>query len=347
MLPRSLSLSHSLARHTVDKIWYAVIKDKKKSKLKGSFYLCLTTEEIHLYKINNMKEHIKRLSSSSDTSSKDTVEQAKTTIGTTANTAADTAESTTAGTTANTTKTNGPSSLMASLSKQTSVTRADLSAQENTLEVHRFPFSLIRAFGHQSNNLFIELGRSSDIGSCELWFELRDCDTSSHIHTLVVNATTAAMNNNEFRGRSNSENNRLFRNKTRNKSASDKQPMNATNSLSISQSNTSTSINQLSSTAPNSKSSCSLKFNPTSIHKLIGSSDSHGKLKADKESSTEYVASTIAYTSVAYTLPSSHLRSRSTSESSSSQGALLAQKGFQNLCKAKQLLNSQSSNPKR
>ena len=322
-----------------------------------------------------MKEHIKRLSSSSDTGAKDVVGHAIVTNtpangptngpannpannpangpvnGPTNGLSVSPANGQTIGQTIGPAKgpTNSPSNLSASLSKQTSIDRADLSAQENTLDVHRFPFSLIRSFGHQSNNVFIILGRSSDIGSCELWFELRDCDTSKYIHALVATTTTAAKNNAEFRGRSNSENNRLFRNKTRNKSASDKTAINATNSLSISQSNTSSSINQLAVT-PNSKSSCSLKFNPASLHKLIGSSDSASKLKADKESSTEYVASTIAYTSVAYTLPGNHLplRSRSTSESSSSQGAQLAQsKGFQNLYKAKQLLNSQSSNPKR
>ena len=298
--------------------------------------MCLTSEEIHLYKINNMKEHIKRLSSSSETSGKDVVDHAANSSNPPPNAPPNAP----------------PNSLSASqLSKQSAQDKIDLSAQENTLDVHRFPFSLIRSFGHQSNSLFIQLGRSSDIGSCELWFELRDCDTSNYIHTLVANTPSAAKNNSEFRARSNSENNRLFRNKMRNKSsAPDKQPVNATNSLSISQSNTSASISQLSNAAPSSKSSCSLqKFNPVNIHKLIGSSDS--KLKHDKEqSSNEYVASTIAYTSVAYTLPSNQppLRSRSTSESSSSQSALLAQsKGLQNLYKAKQLLNSQSSNPKR
>lgn len=301
-----------------DKIWYTVIKDKK-STLKGSFYLCLTSEEIHAYKINNPKEHVKRLSSS-DESGKDVVDNA-------------------------TVSTNAANSLSVSPSNQgSSSDPADLAALGNTLDVYRFPFSLIRRFGHQSDSLFIQLGRSSDIGSCELWFEPRDCDTSKYIHSLVASYTTAAKNNSEFRARSNSENNRIFRRLRSKASASDKQAMNAT----ISQSNTSSSINQLSNAAPSSKSSCSLqKFNP--IHKLIGSSDSNHKLKPEKEqSSTEYVASTIAYTSVAYTLPSNQLplRSRSTSESSSSQSAMLAQsKGLQNLYKAKQLLNSQASNP--
>ena len=132
----------------------------------------------------------------------------------------------------------------------------------------------------------------------------------------------------------------------RNKSSSDKQSSNSASS-SIPNSKTTTSINQQlnNSTSVNSKSSSSLKFiNPNSITTC----DSNKLIKNEKENSTEYVASPVDYSQVSYTLPSNNmpLRSRSTSESSSSHTAQFVQaKGFQNLSKAKQqLLNSQSYN---
>lgn len=298
----------------------------------------MTSKEIHLYKINNMRDHLKRLSSSSDASAKDAVDHANTSNS-----------GNTPGCTNTNSITNGSNDLSAA--KHTPVSKAELSAQENTLEFYRFLFGMIRKFGHGTDSLYIELGRSSDLGSCKLWFEMRDCDTPKHIHTVVANIMTTAKD--EFRGRSNSENTRLFRtNEARTKLSTAKHPATEASSLSgsqsVSQSNTSSSINQLVNTTSASKSSCSLKFNPSAIHKLIGSSDGKQQKSNDKESSTEYVASTIAYTSVAYTLPGNHLpvRTKSTSESSSSQGALLAQsKGFASEARPSSI--SQSSNPKR
>lgn len=281
--------------------------------------MCLTSEEIHLYKINNSRDK-NRTSSSSDTS-KDAVDRQNF-------------------------DSNKQVNQQVNLFKSSSLDKNDeqsTNLSNNTLDFLIFPFNVIRSFGHQSNSLFIDLGRSSDIGSCQLWFELKDCDTSKHIHSLVaINRMTAK--NNEFRTRSNSENNRISSRRNK-QSVSDKQNVgNQTHSLSTSLSNTSASINQQSTNALNSKSSSSLKLNSgNNIHKFIECE----KSKHDKESSTEYVASPIAYVSVAYTLPSNHmpLRSRSTSESSSSQKAALAHlKGFPNFSKAKQLLNSQPSN---
>jgi len=320
----------SVLHNDYDKIWYVVIKDKK-SLIKGAFYMCLTPEEIHLYKVDgsNAKEPDKRLSSSLDKS----VDQVD--------------------------KSNSTSD------KQT-IYQTTNEGEDNSLL--RFPFSLIRSYGHQTGSnciLSIHLGRSSDIGSCELCFELKDCDTSQHVHSLIANSMLAAKNS-EYRMRSNSENNRTI-SRLRNKSLSDKTSSQLSSSTPISHSKTTTSISQQtpSSSNPvsgsNSKSSKSLKF--LSNNFFLNSCDSNKIIKnekeKEKESSTEYVASPVAYSTVAYTLPNNNnktsmpfSRSRSTSESSTSQTVQVAHaKGLQNLFKNKQqqsINNSQqlSSNNK-
>lgn len=114
-----------------------MIRDKK-SIIKGSFYLCLTSEEIHLYKIQNLKD--KKLGTSSDQP-------------------------------ANTDQSELTSPL---IDKTPMIDPANLNHTPlDKMQSFRFPFSLIRSFGHQSNYLFIQLGRSSDLGSCQLWFELK------------------------------------------------------------------------------------------------------------------------------------------------------------------------------
>lgn len=293
-----------IASISQDKIWFAIIKDKK-SKIKGSFYLCLTSEEIHLYKIHNesnLKEREKRLSSSSDKSVEQIVAK----------------------------NSNSDKNESAIITSQPTPNKLTSKEDAFSMEVFRFPFSLIRSFGHQSNKLFIHLGRSSDIGSCQLWFELKDCDTSQYIHSLVASTRAAAKN--EFRTRSNSENNRTL--SKRNKSLSDKQ--NQPNlSSSLNSHSKITSINQ------NSKSSSSLKFSNNLKAMPIPTGDNSKRNKNENENSTEYVVSPVAYSSVFLGNNNVPMRSRSTSESSTAHSA---QRGFQSLFRPKKPLNHQSSN---
>lgn len=72
------------------------------------------------------------------------------------------------------------------------------------LDFLEFPLIWVRRCGHSSNLFILELGRSSIIGSGDLWLQPEDCDTAQYMHEVVVASMRTSKEKDDFRGRSSS-----------------------------------------------------------------------------------------------------------------------------------------------